>query len=62
MSFDFILPYLRPIEHLILDPDISEVMVNGPRHVFVEKHGRVEEVPDIVLDERHFLVAIKHMY
>jgi len=28
-GFELILPFLRPIEPLILDADISEIMVNG---------------------------------
>ena len=28
-GFETILPFLKPIEHLILDDSISEVMVNG---------------------------------
>ena len=42
MSFDVILPFLRPIAHLIQDPDVSEIMVNGSRRVFVERHGLVQ--------------------
>ena len=38
-GFETILPFLKPIEHLILDESISEVMVNGPDQVFVEKAG-----------------------
>ena len=30
-GFEMILPFLKPIEHLILDDSISEVMVNGRR-------------------------------
>ena len=30
-----------PIQSLLDDPDISEVMVNGPKKVFVEKHGKL---------------------
>jgi len=30
-------PVLKPIEHLILDESISEVMVNGADQIFVEK-------------------------
>jgi Flp pilus assembly CpaF family ATPase len=41
-GFELILPFLRPIQHLILDPEISEIMVNGPEHVFIERTGRVE--------------------
>jgi Flp pilus assembly CpaF family ATPase len=33
MSFDIILPFLRPIAHLIQDPDVSEIMVNGDGRV-----------------------------
>ena len=39
MSFDVILPFLRPIAHLIQDPDVTEIMVNGSRRIFVERQG-----------------------
>ncbi|HEX6209064.1 MAG TPA: CpaF family protein [Actinomycetota bacterium] len=35
---------LGPIEHLLRDPDVSEVMVNGPGAVYVERKGRLELV------------------
>ena len=39
-SLDRILPFLRPIEDLLRDPTVTEVMVNdGGRHVFVERDG-----------------------
>ena len=42
MSFDVILPFLRPIAHLIQDPDVTEIMVNGARRVFIERHGQLQ--------------------
>lgn len=61
-SFARILPFIRPIEHLLLDPDVTEVMVNaGGRRVFVERFGTLEEVPDLTLDERNLKVAIKNI-
>lgn len=60
-GFETILPFLRPIEHLILDESISEVMVNGPDRVFVEKSGFLEQVPGISLGERPLLVAVKNI-
>ena len=42
-----ILPFLRQIEPFILDPEVSEIMVNGPEHVFVERRGFLEPVPVI---------------
>ena len=39
-SLDRILPFLRPIEDLLRDPAVTEVMVNdGGRRVFVERDG-----------------------
>ena len=61
MSFDVILPFLRPIAHLIEDPDVSEIMVNGSRRIFVERQGLVREVADIRLDERNLRVAVKNI-
>src|SRR6266436_3812202 len=60
-GFELILPFLKPIEHLILDDAISEVMVNGPDHVFVEKAGFLQEVPGVSLGERSLMVAVKNI-
>ena len=41
-SFARILPFVRPLEHLLLDPGVTEVMVNaGGRRVFVERAGQL---------------------
>src|SRR5437868_4245676 len=61
-SLDRILPFLRPIEDLLLDPAITELMVNdGGRRVFVERNGGVEVVPDRSLEPRNLTVAIKNI-
>ena len=61
MSFDLILPFLRPIAHLIQDPDVSEIMVNGSRRVFIERQGALSEVCDVDLDPRNLTVAVKNI-
>ena len=53
MSFEVILPFLRPIEHLILDGEISEIMVNGSSRVFIERRGRLERTNVVFNDEPH---------
>jgi len=61
-SLDRILPFLRPIEDLLRDPAITEVMVNdGGRRVFVEREGALEAVPDRTLEPRNLTVAIKNI-
>src|SRR6185369_12020951 len=61
-SLDRILPFLRPIEDLLLDPTVTEVMVNdGGRRVFVERDGTIETVPSRSLESRNLTVAIKNI-
>jgi pilus assembly protein CpaF len=60
-GFEAILPFLRPIEHLILDDSVSEVMVNGPDRVFIERNGFVQHVPGITISERTLTVAVKNI-
>jgi pilus assembly protein CpaF len=60
-GFELILPFLRPIEHLILDPDISEIMVNGPERIFIEKAGYLQSVPGIKLTHESLIVAVKNI-
>jgi pilus assembly protein CpaF len=61
-SLERILPFLSPIKDLLLDPAITEVMVNaGGRQVFVERAGVLEHRPGRKVDERHLAVAIKNI-
>jgi len=60
-GFEMILPFLKPIEHLILDDSISEVMINGPDQVFIEKGGFLEQVKGVSLGEKSLMVAVKNI-
>src|SRR6516165_11809948 len=61
MGFELILPFLRPIEHLILDEGISEIMVNGSGRIFIERRGELQEVPDARLTEKNLQVAVRNI-
>jgi pilus assembly protein CpaF len=61
MQFETILPFLRPIEHLILDPGISEIMVNAGSRIFIERNGELEAVDGIVLSEQALNAAVKNI-
>jgi len=49
---DDILGY-GPIDRLLNDDDVSEVMVNGPETVFVERKGKIEKAEASFVDETH---------
>ncbi len=61
MQFETILPFLRPIEHLILDPDISEIMVNAGSQIFIEKRGQLAQGPGITISEQALNAAVRNI-
>lgn len=50
-----------PIQSLLEDPEISEVMVNGPKQVFVERYGELQETGIAFDDGAHLLRIINRM-
>jgi pilus assembly protein CpaF len=49
---------LGPLEPLLKDPTITDILVNTHNHVFVERHGRLEVTRVRFKDERHLLRII----
>jgi pilus assembly protein CpaF len=49
---------LGPINPLINDPSISEIMVNGPEQVYIEKKGRLMLSDVVFKDEQHVMHVI----
>src|SRR3990172_56329 len=47
-----------PIQSLLEDSDVSEVMVNGPKKVYVEKGGKLMKSPITFDDDDHVLRII----
>jgi pilus assembly protein CpaF len=44
---------LGPLEELLSDPDISDIMVNGPNQTFIEKKGKLQIAQIQFRDEEH---------
>ncbi|EKO3434518.1 CpaF family protein [Vibrio fluvialis] len=44
---------LGPLEPLLHDSTVSDILVNGPKNVYVERRGKLERTPYTFLDERH---------
>jgi pilus assembly protein CpaF len=49
---------LGPIEPLIRDPTVSDILVNGARDVFVERRGKLEDTQVVFRDDAHLLQII----
>jgi pilus assembly protein CpaF len=50
-----------PLEPLLRDPDVSEIMVNAPDRIYVERFGRIVPVEASFLDEDHLRRIIDKM-
>jgi pilus assembly protein CpaF len=48
---------LGPIEPLLRDPAVSDILINGPKHVFVDRKGKMVKT-DVVFDDNKHLMQI----
>ncbi len=51
MSFEIILPFLKPIRHLLEADTVSEIMVNPDSSVWIEEDARMQLLPGIHFDD-----------
>ena len=49
---------LGPLEPLLADETITEIMVNGPSHVYIERAGKIERIDSVFLGDEHVLRII----
>ena len=47
-----------PLEVFLRDPEISDILVNGPHKIYIEKHGRIESTNVTFMDEKHLMRII----
>jgi pilus assembly protein CpaF len=52
---------LGPLEALLADPTISDILVNRHDQVYIEREGRLEEVSVVFRDDRHLLQIIERI-
>ncbi|HEY2762026.1 MAG TPA: CpaF family protein [Pirellulales bacterium] len=49
---------LGPLELLLKDSTISDILINGPKHIYVERRGKLEKTPVVFRDNGHLLQII----
>ena len=52
---------LGPLEELLADDSVSEIMVNGPDRIFVERRGKLELTGRSFMDEAAVMAAIERI-
>src|ERR1700746_1555495 len=59
MSFELILPFLRPIEGLLLDDSISEIMGNPDSSWWCERDGKMHHEVAVSFDAAKLLTGLE---
>src|SRR5687768_17602230 len=52
---------LGPLEALLADPSISDILVNRASQVFIEREGRIEETEIVFRDDTHLMQIIERI-
>jgi pilus assembly protein CpaF len=52
---------LGPLEPLMRDPTVSDILINGPKTVYVERRGRLELTTIAFDDEQHLLEVVQRI-
>jgi|SRR5271168_4454569 len=59
MSFEVIIPFLRPIEQLLQSRTISEIMVNPDNSVWIEEKGEMRQLPELHFEDGALLTGLE---
>jgi pilus assembly protein CpaF len=59
MSFEIIIPFLKPIEHLLASKTVSEIMVNPDGSVWMEEKGHIELQPGVRFEDGALLTGLE---
>ena len=59
MSFDLILPFLRPIEPLLLDEEVSEIMGNPDSTWWYERDGNITQDKSVQFDAERLRTGLE---
>ena len=49
---------LGPLEFLLKDATVSDILINGPKSVYVERRGKMEKTPVVFRDNNHLMQIV----
>ncbi len=52
---------LGPLELLVKDPKVTDILVNNPHEIYIEREGRLEPTDVVFADEQHLLRIIQRV-
>ena len=52
---------LGPLEEILRDPTISDILINGADKIYIERHGKLEQIDASFRDDAHLLQVIQRI-
>lgn len=59
--FAFVRPFLSPINDFLESADVSEIMINGPHQIYIEKKGKLIKTDKQFTSEKALCAAVKNI-
>ena len=59
MSFEIIIPFLKPIRHLLEAGTVSEIMINPDSSVWMEEEGKIQLLPGVRFEDGALLTGLE---
>jgi pilus assembly protein CpaF len=59
MSFEVIIPFLKPIRYLLESESVSEIMVNPDGHIWIEEIGQMQLLPGVRFEDGALLTGLE---
>jgi pilus assembly protein CpaF len=60
-SLSYLYLFFAPIKAYLEDDDVAEVMINGPRQIFIERKGKLAAVPEVFANEQSLEAAVMNV-
>ncbi len=61
-DFNYVITtFLKPVLKYVQDPSVTEIMINRPDEVFVERKGLIERVPEVFETEAALMAAVNNI-
>lgn len=57
----YLLLFFEPVRQYLEDPDVSEIMINGPAQIYVEKRGQVALTEATFMSEQALMAAVQNV-
>ncbi len=59
--FAFVRPFLSPINDFLESSEVSEIMINGPKQIYIEKKGKLIKTDKTFSSEKALCAAVKNI-